>query len=250
MNKIKIIALSALAFVTIASMVFVGCQKPQEFIDKTQPTAPNITQAKLTKDQKLAIGWADFFAGVCSIETGPASLAIAAAGSLAYYQDKHLTEGWNAMTTYNPNNYPSSSNNLGELHNLICEKYIHDGYTTINYNDIKNVTLSVKPDLESSLNNISQTNFQNYLDLVKNRDLTTPTNQINIIKDYFTFNQNDEVVLFSYLKTINVTDNEKRILKIDDLINRIQSFNMDKSQKINLTNSFQILKHSSILWQH
>ena len=74
-------------------------------------------------------------------------------------------------------------------------------------------------------------------------------NKIKVIA-LSSFNQNDEVVLFSHLETINETDNEVRILKIDDLINRIQSFDMNDIQKVNLTNSFQILKHSSILWQH
>jgi len=86
--------------------------------------------------------------------------------------------------------------------------------------------------------------------LFKKKDLSTLSNQLDFFKTYFSFNQNDEVVLFSYLETINETDNEVRILKIDDLINRIQSFDMNDIQKVDLTNSFQILKHSSILWQH
>jgi len=251
MNKIKVIALSALAFVTIASMVFVSCQKQQEFVETPQNMIiANNTQAKLTKAQKIAIGWADLAAGAATCETGPASLVIAAAASMFYYQDKHVTEGWNAITTYNPNNYPSNSVNYGELHNLICEKYIHNSYTTVNYNDIKTVALSVMPDLQSSLDNMTETQFNHLVNLTKNKDLSTPSNQLDFFKTYFSFNQNDEVVLFSHLETINETDNEVRILKIDDLINRIQSFDMNDIQKVNLTNSFQILKHSSILWQH
>jgi hypothetical protein len=250
MKKIKLIALSALAFVTIASTVFVSCQKQQEFVENSQSTTTNTTQAKLTKDQELAIGWVDLAAGVASIETGPASLVISAAASMAYYQDKHASEGWNAKNTYNPNNYPSTTNNPGELHNLICEMYIQNGYTTVNYNDIKTVALNVKPDLESSLNNMSEAQFNYFVNLTKDKDLSTPTNQLDFFKTYFSINQNDEVVLLNYLETINNTDNEERISKIDDLINRIQSFDLDNTQKINLTNSFQILKHSSILWQH
>jgi hypothetical protein len=46
MNKIKVIALSALAFVTIASMVFVGCQKKEELTSTTIPTTVKNTRWK------------------------------------------------------------------------------------------------------------------------------------------------------------------------------------------------------------
>jgi hypothetical protein len=248
MNKLKLIALSTIAFVTIASTIFVSCQKQQELVitPTTKTTTVKGTRT-LTKDQKLAIGWVDFGAGVCSIESGPASLVIAAAASLAFYNEKHHSEGWNYRSTYNPNNYPSSSENYGELHNLICEKYLQKGYTTVNYTDIKNVAISVKPSLE--FDNLSEIQFNYFVGLIKTENTTTPLDQLKFLKKYYSINQNDEVVLSNFLVQIN-SDDEYRLSKIDELINRVQDFNMISNQKTHFINSLSILKNSSILWQH
>jgi hypothetical protein len=42
----------------------------------------------LTRDQKMAIAWADYFAGLASAGLGAISFAIGAAASTAYYWTK------------------------------------------------------------------------------------------------------------------------------------------------------------------
>jgi hypothetical protein len=51
MKKLKVISLSALAFVTIASMVFVGCQKQQELVS-TKSESDEIKLAKIKEKYK------------------------------------------------------------------------------------------------------------------------------------------------------------------------------------------------------
>jgi hypothetical protein len=201
----------------------------------------------LTPEQKRAIAWVDYAAGLASVETGPLSFAIGAAASMAYYYDKKASEGW-GIVFYPPQPIPSTSNDLGILHNLTCEQLVANGFTQSNYDNIIQSASEVRPDLSTELNAITISYFNEKVNSVQLIDLITPESELEFTLNIIPLNVYDQNI---FLQTLNILQNANEtewVNNLNDLILQISSFTLSETEKTGLINSLQILKHSFVLW--
>ncbi len=201
----------------------------------------------LTRDQKIAIAWVDYAAGLASVELGPLSFAIAAAASMAYYQDKHVSEGWN-LSFRIPEPIPSTSDDEGILHNLTCEQFIANGYTLVTYSNIIQSASEVRPDLSSELQSITQTYFDEKVTSAQTQALKTSQEQLDYTMSIIPLNNTDQVPFLNTLNILQTAEQAQWVQSIDSLILQVNNFTLTQEEKSGLINSLQILKHSYVLW--
>jgi hypothetical protein len=203
---------------------------------------------QLTQQQKEAIAWVDLAAGLASAETGPVSFLIAAAASMAYYKDKVANEGWMAVITEEPT-LPSNSNNQGVLHNLVCEKYLTDGYDQVTYNEVLITAVKVRPDLTDTINAISEDYFHQKVEMTQQLNLSSTDDKMNVIGNTVPVHGADRDLLFqSLVEMENSNSDDEFQNKVQNTIEAIPNFELNDSDKIILTNSFEILRNSYQLW--
>lgn len=203
---------------------------------------------QLTQQQKEAIAWVDVAAGLASAETGPVSFLIAAAASMAYYKDKVANEGWMAVITEEPT-LPSTSNNQGVLHNLLCEKYLTDGYDEVKYSETIITAIKVRPDLANAINAIPEDYFHQKVEIAQQVNLSSPDDKMNMIGNTVPVHGADRNLLFQSLVEIeNSSSDDEFQDKVQNAIQAIPNFELNDSDKIILTNSFEILRNSYQLW--
>jgi len=201
----------------------------------------------LAKDQKMAIAWADYFAGLASAGLGAISFAIAAAGSMAYYQDKHATEGWNIDFAV-PDPIPSTSEDQGVLHNLTCKQFIANGNTLVTYSNIIQSASEVRPDLTSELQSITQSYFDEIVTATQTQPMSTVQQQIDYTISIIPLNSSNQEPFIETLNNLQQAEENQWVSCIDSLIIQVDSFALTVIEKIGLITSLQILKHSYALW--
>lgn len=202
---------------------------------------------KLTKEQKEAIAWCDFVAGLATAELGPVSFAIGAAASIAYYKDKVANDDWPKIEL-KPGSIPSKSNNLGVLHNLTCEHYLVSEYPDVNFRDIIYTASKVRPDLTEELHNISEEYFIEKVEWAKAQKTSTTKEQLTLITGIISLQGEDTETVNNSLNNIKDVNEYMWIANIDDLIKKVASFELTEIVKDYFTNSLEILKLSYILW--
>lgn len=201
----------------------------------------------LTRDQKMAIAWVDYAAGLATIGTGALSFAIGAAASMAYYADKHANDGWNINFPI-PNPIPSTSEDQGILHNLTCEQFIANGNTLVTYSNIIESASQVRPDLSAELQSITKKYFDDKVNSVQSLSLITVNEELDYTMSLIPLNDADQVTFSETLNILQTADQDPWVNSIDTLILQVTNFTLTETEKIGLVNSLQILKHSYILW--
>ena len=201
----------------------------------------------LTKDQKMAIAWADYFAGLASAALGAISFAIAAAASMAYYQDKHASEGWGIIFP-GPDPIPSTSEDQGILHNLTCEQFIANGFTLVTLSNIIQSASEVRPDLTSELQTITQSYFDEIVNTAQTQPMSTVQEQLDYTISIIPLNSSNQETFIETLNNLQQAEENQWVSSIDSLIIQVDSFALTVIEKVGLINSLQILKHSYVLW--
>lgn len=205
---------------------------------------------QLTQQQKEAIAWVDVAAGLASAETGPVSFLIAAAASMAYYKDKVANEGWKAVAVEDPT-LPSNSSNQGILHNLVCEKYLTDGYDQVTYHEMVLTAVEVRPDLAAKINAIPEDYFNQKVQTATQLNLTSLDEKMNVIGNAVPLHGADRDILFQSLAEIDNSNSDDDFqAKVQNTIQAIPGFELTDNEKSILTNSFEILKNSYQLWSN
>lgn len=201
----------------------------------------------LTRDQKNAIFWCDYCAGLATAGLGAISFAIGAAASTAYYMDKKATEGWNIDFPV-PNPIPSTSDDQGELHNLTCEQFIANGFTLVTLSNIVQSASEVRPDLTSELQSITETYFDEKVSAAQTQSMKTVQEELDYTMSYIPLNNTDQIPFIATLNVLQSADEIQCVNSINNLILQVTNFTLTETEKTALINSLQILKHSSILW--
>lgn len=243
MKKLKVIALSALAFVTIASTIFASCQKQQELVNTHTNSEETITNFKIASIKFLDkhknayqvktrrdLGWADWITIGCADAGGAYEGATIAApllppwGSVAGGAIFGAAASYGAyiglggtpmgMATHNgTNNTSMNSNNqydlIGKNHNLLLSQL---GTSTVN-NDLSEMYSALLPSTNNITDNnlniaqfkefISVQNFSNAYSL--NHHYTGSFNDLSSLTGYFNrINQGaSSVILANYFNQIS-----------------------------------------------
>lgn len=201
----------------------------------------------LTRDQKWAIAWCDYCAGLASAGLGAISFAIGAAASTAYYMDKKATEGW-SIDFLVPNPIPSTSDDQGELHNLTCEQFQANGFTAVSLSNIVQSASEVRPDLTSELQSVTQAYFDEKVSSAMGQPMKTVQQELDYTMSIIPLNNTDQVPFTETLNILQTADEAQCVNSIDNLILQVSNFTLTETEKTALANSLQILKHSSVLW--
>lgn len=201
----------------------------------------------LTRDQKMAIAWVDYAAGLASIATGALSFAIGGAASMAYYWDKKANSGW-SVAIPTPHPIPSTSNDQGVLHNLTCEQFTANGFTTVNRTNIIQSASEVRPDLTAELQSITQLYFDDKVNTAQTQAMQTVQDELNYTVSIIPLNSVDQGIFTGTLNILQTADEPQWVNSIDTLILQVSNFTLTEAEKIGLVNSLQILKHSYVLW--
>lgn len=173
---------------------------------------------------------------------------MAAAASLAYYQDKKVSEGW-PIIVVPTGSTPSSSDNPGVLHNVVCSNYLNGGFGAVNFDDIKAVGIQVKPGLESEINAIDEQFYNVTVNWAVTVSLETVPDQVAMIEQYVSLSDSDKSTLSDGLQNIMDGTEAAWPSNVDLLITDVQSMSsVSTEHKEWLTSSFEILKHSHELW--
>lgn len=206
--------------------------------------------AELTRKQKEAIAWVDLAAGVASAETGPASFLIAALASMAYYKDKQASEGWPIAAPGPTYTYPRSvgTSTAGELHNAMCTAFFDENYSDANYPNMLACANMVDPVITAGLDASSETMANSIVSSILVTDFSTVSNQKAFILSKFPLNANDANSLETSLQTIHTCAESEISQEIELLKTQINNYQLNQTDKVNLVNCFDILKHSMILW--
>lgn len=247
MKKIDFKKILTTSMFAVTSFMLFGVNVPT--IVKVQKEPVKILK-DLTDAQKDAVAWADVAAGLTSAETGPASLLIAAATSMYVYK-AYVAENGKLIASggFNPKSNPITSNNYGEIHNQICLTYYNLNINTINFADVVSAGILAKPDLKSEFNSLSEQVFNEKVNWAKAQDLSTTQKQLDLILSIITLNQNDIITVRSSLEQIqNSSTITEHTNSVNAFIGLIPTFDTQESNKVKLTNAFEILKHSYILW--
>ena len=203
----------------------------------------------LTREQKEAIAWCDFVAGLATAETGPVSFVIGAAASIAYYKDKVATEGWDKIIAPTPV-LPSGSENQGVLHNLTCEQYLNSGYDGVQYGDMIAVAVQVKPDMAQAIEDIPEQYFNDNVEAAQAQTLETPAQQLQAISSHVTLSDADRNTLTVSLQQLDAGQDGDWDTNLETVINDVQNMRLAQGDKERLLASLEILKHSYTVWSY
>jgi hypothetical protein len=236
---------------TIISMTILGsCKKETE--QKTTYSTPQtktvtIFEKQLTPEQKKAMFWTDWAAGVATAELGPISFAIAGAASAAYYYD-HIS---GIVINPNPDPKPTNTNELpGYYHNLLCKAYIAKGFDHIVFSEFIKTAKEVRPDLINELNSLTDSMFNSKIQYARSFDYIGSSDQVNVISSFNSINSNDLVTFKNGVTNIqNSLDANQFNVNTNNLIDQIGSFSMPLDEKEKIISSLMILKYSGNLWK-
>jgi hypothetical protein len=205
---------------------------------------------ELTREQKEAIAWVDLAAGAASVELGLGSFLVAGLASMAYYKDKQANEGWPIAYSGPSGDYPKpvGSSSAGEIHNAICAAFFDGNYPVANYSNMVLSANQVDPAITAGLDGSSETLVNSIVSSVLVTDFSTVAKQKAFILSEFPLNANDAESLETSLQTIHTCAESEISQEIDLLNTQINSYQLNQTEKVNLANSFDILKHSMILW--
>ncbi|MEI6695226.1 MAG: hypothetical protein WCO13_04070 [Bacteroidota bacterium] len=242
----------SIATLAILATIFVSCNKKEESLTPEKQTQPVLTLKgkELTENQKKAMFWTDWCAGVASVSfAGPYSFAIAAAASLVYYYD-HID---GVHVSYDPDTIPSNEEELnGYYHNKLCKMYIEKGYTNLNFIDLIKTAKEMRPDIASELDNIPESNFNEAISYSNSFEFINSSDQMSIVNTHIPLSEIDansfQLTIEDIIK-VPIDDQETFVNKANDLITQVRSYSISYEDQAKLINSLVILKHSRMLWQ-
>jgi len=243
----------SIIIIIISFFLTFSCSTQQE-----EPATPT-----LTDDQWKALQWVDWGAGMASAELGPVSFAIAGAASLAYYYDNRKVQELQSIYEQlpeikikqdmlsNSDNFTKQFDKLGEDHNNLCKAYLSMGYKQLALEKVLELAKNVRPDLTEELNKITVRQLKNTVENTMTINFLNANTTIEFIKRKVLLSSVDSDVLKIHFENLLYEKNQKRFeQEIINLYHSIEKFSLSEFDKINLKNSFSILKHSSRLWKN
>src|SRR5690606_20306419 len=129
----------------------------------------------MTRRQKFATAYTDWAAGAASAPLGLFSFLIGAAASAALVN----ANDWAVTPVIVP--IPTTSDDQGVLHNALCSNYMAQGFPDVNYNDVINVAVQVRPDLEPQIRATPEPEFNSQVQAALTRDLSTTQLQMDFL---------------------------------------------------------------------
>jgi hypothetical protein len=280
MKKLKIIALSALAFVTIASMVFVGCQKSvktsditenskiiyqkenekilvSEIIDISKSYPRNLAKQKQPKGGRVIV--ADVVGGLAGAAGGPFTAFLGAFGNSLYDLYQQDAFGLIVANSNNETDFIPITNNpyneIGKLHNLSIVNYAKNCSSNIidnsNYKSVINFATNEYNETIGTTHDPINYNFiEHYNTLIENYETTGIDGIFKNSKDLGEITENESIILSNFcnnLVNLNITDAIDYSKKCEDVV-LISNINSTSKQKILF--AIAIGKNSKILYNN
>ena len=192
--------------------------------------------------KKMSIAWTDFAAGLATAELGPISFVIGGAASMAKWND--------FFTIYPvPDPVPSSTNDQGVLHNVLCSNYLAPRFPKVNYDDVINLACQVRPDLAHEIQAITEEYYNAKVLSALTEDLSTPKRQISFITSIIKLDDNDTTSVTNVLNNLSKSEDPNIWeANVNGLIGMVPSFNLSQADQTMFMNSLSILRSSYVLW--
>ena len=190
-------------------------------------------------------------AGAASAASGFFSFVIAGAASWLFYQEYYAKESQAAPI--NPKPDPSPTNDADEIgywHNQLCSTFDKEGYTNVTFNDVITVASEIRPDLAKEIHEIPESDFQNALDLVLDKNFNdNHVVQQQVVEEYFGLSGNDLVSFNTIVDSINASQTDDEFYSLFDKLNKeIPRYSITEEDKTRFINSLGILNYSYFLW--